>query len=332
MSVAAASTIALDGISGHLVDVQVDLSSGLVSTSLVGRPDPSVNEARDRCRAAITNSGYDWPATRRVTILLSPADLPKRGSHYDLAIAVSNLLDHRLADPWSLASAHVRGFLSMRDVPPAQLRVLAAAAAARCVQRALISQWRASTDPTRADYVVWRTATTRWRDDDAYGHLNNATYYELFDTAVNAYLYDATGLDVRSLPQIGVVAETGCRYFRELGFPEPIEMGLVVDKVGTSSIVSVNAACCSGLPHAADVVMGTMAQVAFACYGVNAPCCSHSFIVRTAFGTALAAVASATTSPGRASEAMMSASVLSPVRSRLRTSSSRRVTSWESRL
>ncbi len=91
--------------------------------------------------------------------------------------------------------------------------------------------------PTRADFVEWRQATTRWRDDDAYGHLNNATYYELFDTAVNAYLYDATGLDVRAMPQIGVVAETGCRYFREIGFPTPIDMGLVADKVGTSSIV-----------------------------------------------------------------------------------------------
>ncbi|MCZ4498146.1 MAG: Thioesterase superfamily protein [Marmoricola sp.] len=91
--------------------------------------------------------------------------------------------------------------------------------------------------PTRSDYVHWRTATTRWRDDDAYGHLNNATYYELFDTAVNAYLYEATGVDVRALPQIGVVAETGCRYFREIGFPAPIDMGLVVDKVGTSSII-----------------------------------------------------------------------------------------------
>jgi acyl-CoA thioester hydrolase len=91
--------------------------------------------------------------------------------------------------------------------------------------------------PTRADYVAWRTVTTRWRDDDAYGHLNNATYYELFDTAVNAHLYEATGVDVRARPQIGFVAETGCRYFREIGFPEPIEMGLVVDKVGTSSIV-----------------------------------------------------------------------------------------------
>lgn len=91
MSVATASTIALDGMSGHLVDVQVDLSSGLVTTALVGRPDPSVTEARDRCRAALTNSGFPWPATRRVTILLSPADLPKRGSHFDLAIAVAVL-------------------------------------------------------------------------------------------------------------------------------------------------------------------------------------------------------------------------------------------------
>ncbi|HET7431688.1 MAG TPA: acyl-CoA thioesterase, partial [Nocardioides sp.] len=80
--------------------------------------------------------------------------------------------------------------------------------------------------PTRDDYVTWRTITTRWRDDDAYGHLNNATYYELFDTAVNAHLYEATGLDVRALPQIGVVAETSCRYFREIGFPAPIEAGM----------------------------------------------------------------------------------------------------------
>jgi acyl-CoA thioester hydrolase len=91
--------------------------------------------------------------------------------------------------------------------------------------------------PTRDDYVAWRTVTTRWRDDDAYGHLNNATYYELFDTAVNAHLCEATGQDIRRLPRIGVVAETSCRYFREIGFPEPIETGLVVDRVGTSSVI-----------------------------------------------------------------------------------------------
>jgi len=91
--------------------------------------------------------------------------------------------------------------------------------------------------PTRADYVHWRTITTRWRDDDAYGHLNNATYYEYFDTAVNAYLFEATGTNIRALDRIGVVAETSCRYLREIGFPDPVEAGLVVDRVGTSSVI-----------------------------------------------------------------------------------------------
>lgn len=91
--------------------------------------------------------------------------------------------------------------------------------------------------PVRDDYVVWRRATTRWADDDAYGHMNNATYYELFDTAVNAHLCEATGTDVRTLSAIGVVAETSCRYFTEIGFPEPVDMGLLVERVGTSSVI-----------------------------------------------------------------------------------------------
>jgi acyl-CoA thioester hydrolase len=91
--------------------------------------------------------------------------------------------------------------------------------------------------PTRDDYLVWRRATTRWADDDAYGHMNNATYYELFDTAVNAHLFEATGVNVRGLPAIGVVAETSCRYFREIGFPEPVDIGLVAERVGTSSVI-----------------------------------------------------------------------------------------------
>ncbi|MGH3369147.1 MAG: acyl-CoA thioesterase [Nocardioidaceae bacterium] len=91
--------------------------------------------------------------------------------------------------------------------------------------------------PSRADFAVWRTATTRWADDDAYGHLNNARYYELFDTCVNAFLFESTGTNVRLLPSIGVVAETSCRYFREIGFPDPIDMGLAVERVGTSSVI-----------------------------------------------------------------------------------------------
>ncbi len=91
--------------------------------------------------------------------------------------------------------------------------------------------------PVRDDYVVWRRATTRWADDDVYGHMNNATYYELFDTAVNAHLLEASGTDVRRLPAVGVVAETSCRYFREIGFPAPVDIGLRVERLGTSSVI-----------------------------------------------------------------------------------------------
>lgn len=94
-----------------------------------------------------------------------------------------------------------------------------------------------SARPTRADYVAWRTATTRWSDDDVYGHMNNARYFDLIDTAVNVHLAEATGTDIRQLTAIGVVAEVSCRYFAEMGYPADVQMGLVVDKVGTSSVV-----------------------------------------------------------------------------------------------
>ncbi len=91
MPFATSRTVSLSGALGHLIDVQADVSPGQVATVLVGRPDAALNESRDRCRMAIINSGLQWPATRRTTILLSPADLPKRGTHYDLAIAVAVL-------------------------------------------------------------------------------------------------------------------------------------------------------------------------------------------------------------------------------------------------
>lgn len=91
--------------------------------------------------------------------------------------------------------------------------------------------------PKRSDYIVWQTATTRWADDDVYGHMNNARYFELIDTAVNAHLAEVTGTDIRSLPAVGVVAEVSCRYFREIGYPRPVDLGLVADKVGTSSVI-----------------------------------------------------------------------------------------------
>ena len=91
--------------------------------------------------------------------------------------------------------------------------------------------------PTRSDYRVWRAVTTRWADDDVYGHLNNARYFDLIDTAVNAHLAEATGTDIRTLPAIGVVAEVSCRYFAEMGYPRPVEMGLAVERLGSSSVI-----------------------------------------------------------------------------------------------
>lgn len=91
MAFATARTLALRGADGHVIDVQVDASPGVPATTLVGRVDKSLSEARDRVRMAINNDCGPWPATKRVTILLSPADLPKAGTHYDLAIAVAVL-------------------------------------------------------------------------------------------------------------------------------------------------------------------------------------------------------------------------------------------------
>ncbi len=91
MALARTRGVALVGVEGHLVDVEADLSKGVPSYSLVGLPDTSLSESRDRVRAAMVNSGQSWPATRRVTVNLSPASLPKRGSSFDLAIAAAIL-------------------------------------------------------------------------------------------------------------------------------------------------------------------------------------------------------------------------------------------------
>jgi len=88
----------------------------------------------------------------------------------------------------------------------------------------------------RADYSVFFEIATRWHDNDAYGHLNNVVYYELLDTAVNRYLIEAGVLDIENGDQIGLVVESGCRYFAALAFPQIIDIGLRVCKVGNSSV------------------------------------------------------------------------------------------------
>jgi len=92
--------------------------------------------------------------------------------------------------------------------------------------------------PTRrGEFRVLRTITTRWMDNDHYGHVNNVVYYSYFDTAVNGYLIEASGTDVRDLPAIGIVAETSCRFLKELTFPETVHAGLAIEKLGNSSVV-----------------------------------------------------------------------------------------------
>ena len=88
----------------------------------------------------------------------------------------------------------------------------------------------------RVAYRVWREITTRWADNDAYGHVNNTVYYQWFDTAVNAWLIEAGLLDVTCGDPIGLVVETGCRYAAPLSYPEPVEVGLAVEHVGSSSV------------------------------------------------------------------------------------------------
>lgn len=88
----------------------------------------------------------------------------------------------------------------------------------------------------REDYRWFMTIATRWADNDVYGHVNNTVYYEWFDTAVNAWLVEAGLLDIGHGDPIGLVVETGCSYFAPLSFPVDVDVGIAVDRLGTSSV------------------------------------------------------------------------------------------------
>ncbi len=88
----------------------------------------------------------------------------------------------------------------------------------------------------RGAYPVLRPITTRWMDNDAYGHVNNVVYYSWFDTAVNAFLIEQGVLDIHHGPTIGLVVETQCNYFAPLAFPQTVEAGIRVAKLGKSSV------------------------------------------------------------------------------------------------
>lgn len=93
-----------------------------------------------------------------------------------------------------------------------------------------------SPERRRDDYRYFTPIQTRWMDNDVYQHVNNVTYYSYFDTVVNGYLIEAGALDIEKSPVIGLVVETGCRYFAPAAFPDRLEGGLCVAKIGTSSV------------------------------------------------------------------------------------------------
>jgi acyl-CoA thioester hydrolase len=89
---------------------------------------------------------------------------------------------------------------------------------------------------SRSEFKVWRRFTTRWADNDAYGHVNNVVFYQWFDSAVNAWLIEQGMLDIGDGDPIGLVVETRCSYFSPLAFPEDVDVGLKVAELGRSSI------------------------------------------------------------------------------------------------
>ena len=88
----------------------------------------------------------------------------------------------------------------------------------------------------RAAFRVFRPIPTRWHDNDVYGHVNNVVYYAWFDTAVNSWLIENGFLDVSTSASVGMVVETGCTYFESVAFPETVEAGIAVERLGTSSV------------------------------------------------------------------------------------------------
>jgi magnesium chelatase family protein len=143
MALARTYSVALVGVRGHVIEVEADIASGLPATILVGLPDTALREARDRIRAAIVNSGESWPNSK-ITVGLSPATLPKRGSGFDLAIAIAILAAAEAVPAGALAGKMFLAELGLdgrlRPVPGVLPAVVAAAGANGCaVETAVVA-------------------------------------------------------------------------------------------------------------------------------------------------------------------------------------------------
>jgi magnesium chelatase family protein len=166
MALARTHSVALVGVEGHLIDVEADIAQGLPATILVGLPDTALREARDRIRAAIVNSGESWPQTK-ITVGLSPASLPKRGSGFDMAIAIAILA---AAGGLPLSSPVGKMFLAelgldgrLRPVPGVLPAVVAAepsvdtvvVAAANLAEARLVPGVRVVAASSLAEVAIW---------------------------------------------------------------------------------------------------------------------------------------------------------------------------------
>ena len=89
---------------------------------------------------------------------------------------------------------------------------------------------------TRDEFALFRSLQTRWADNDMYGHMNNVVHYALFDTAINGWLIEQGLLDPMASEIIGMVVETGCSYFAEMGFPDRVTAGIRIGHIGSSSV------------------------------------------------------------------------------------------------
>ena len=89
---------------------------------------------------------------------------------------------------------------------------------------------------TRAAYPRYEAVPTRWMDNDVYGHVNNVVYYSYFDTVINRYLIDVGGLDIAAGPVIGLCVESHCEYFAPVSYPQILDAGMRVGKLGKSSV------------------------------------------------------------------------------------------------
>src|SRR5215472_17457176 len=170
MALARAHAIALVGVQGHPVEIEADIENGMVALLLVGLPDTALREARDRIRSAIVNSGEAWPH-RRITVGLSPASLPKRGSGFDLGMAVAILAAAEAVPAAKLSGLVLIGELGLdgrvRPVPgvlPAAADAAAAGfgsvavAAENAAEAALVPELAVIAAPSLASFTMWLRA------------------------------------------------------------------------------------------------------------------------------------------------------------------------------